>query len=82
MGKSSRHYVSSKPAVWGGGSDEIASTISPPTRYRAEENTYDKTRGAKLYKRGGTMATRVMKRSFTPEIKIVNVRENVWREGL
>jgi len=77
-----RYIVSDKPQLWGGGSNEIASTIVPPTKYRAEENTYEKTKGLKLYKRGGTMATRVVKRSFTPDMKIVNVRENVWREGL
>ena len=82
MAKHGIHRTSNKPQVWAGGSDEVASTIAPPVKYRAPENTYDKTRGAKLYKRGGTMATRVITRSFTPDLKVVNVRENVWREGL
>jgi hypothetical protein len=83
MAKSGRFYVSSKPAKYSPGNAEgIASTISPPTKYRAPDNTYTETKGLKLYKRGGTMATRVIKRSFTPELKVVNVRENVWREGL
>jgi len=83
MPKSGRRYITSnKPALWGGGSSEVASTIAPPTKYRAEDNTYTETRGAKLYKRGGTMATRVISSRFEPEIKVVNVRENVWREGL
>lgn len=75
------YRTSGKPALWAGGS-EVASTIAPPTTYRAPENTYTETRGAKLYKRGGTMATRVVTRSFIPEMKVVDVRENVWREGL
>jgi hypothetical protein len=83
MPKSGRRYItSSKPALWGGGSIDIPSTITPPMKYRAEDNTYTETRGAKLYKRGGTLATRVIKQSFTPDLKVVNVRENVWREGL
>ena len=84
MAKSPRFHVSSKPALWAGGSDEVASTIAPPVKYRAGENKRPtETRGAKLYKkRGGALATRVITRSFTPEMKIVNVRENVWREGL
>jgi hypothetical protein len=75
------YRTSGKPALWAGGS-EVASTIAPPTTYRAPDNTYDNTKGLKLYKRGGTMATRVVTRSFTPDLKVVNVRENVWREGL
>lgn len=83
MAKNARFYVSNKPNGFSGGNpDGIASTIAPPTKYRAPENTYTKTRGAKLYKRGGTMATRVVTRSFVPDLKVVNVRENVWREGL
>jgi hypothetical protein len=83
MPKSGRRYItSSKPALWGGGSSEVASTIAPPVKYRAEENTYTEVGGKKLYKRGGTLATGVVKKRFTPEIKIVNVSENIWREGL
>ena len=82
MAKTPTYRTSNKPQVWAGRSDEVASTITPPVKYRAPENTYESTRGAKLYKRGGTVATRVVKRSFTPELKVVNVRENVWREGL
>lgn len=83
MAKTPTYRTSNKPAVWAGGSDEVASTITPPVKFRAPDNTYESTRGAKLYKRrGSTPATRVVKRSFTPELKVVNVRENVWREGL
>jgi hypothetical protein len=85
MAKTPRYYVSNKPNGFSGGNpDGIASTIAPPVKYRAPENERPtETRGAKLYKkRGGAIATRVITRSFTPEIKIVNVRENVWREGL
>ena len=83
MAKTPRHYVSNKPAVYSGGHPEgVASIIAPPVKYRAPEERPVKTRGAKLYSKGGTLATRVVKRSFTPEVKIVNVRENVWREGL
>ena len=84
MAKHGIYRTSNKPALWAGGSDEIASTIAPPTKYRAGENKRPtETRGAKLYKkRGGALATRVISRSFTPDLKVVNVRENVWREGL
>ena len=84
MAKTPRYYVSNKPNGFSGGNpDGIASTIAPPVKYRAGENTYTETRGAKLYKkRGGALATRVISRSFTPDLKVVNVRENVWREGL
>jgi len=84
MAKSPRHYVSDKPKGFSSGHPEgVASIIAPPTKYRAPANERPKTtRGAKLYKRGGTIATRVITRSFTPEVKVVNVRENVWREGL
>jgi hypothetical protein len=75
------YRTSNKPVVWAGGSD-IASTIAPPINYRAPENTYTEVGGKKLYKRGGTLATRAVTRSFTPDLKVVNVRENVWREGL
>ena len=82
MAKTPTYRTSNKPALWAGGS-EVASTIAPPMKYRAPDNTYETTRGAKLYKkRGGTLATRVVKRSFTPAVKVVNVRDNVWREGL
>lgn len=82
MAKHGIYRTSNKPAVWAGGTEGMASTISPPTKYRAGENTYTETRGAKLYKRGGTMATRVVTRSFLPDLKVVNVSDNVWREGL
>lgn len=82
MGKSSRYIVSSKPALWAGGSDEVASTIAPPTRYRAPENTYTKTRGAKLYKKGGTLATRVIKSRVGVEVKIINEADNENRRTL
>lgn len=83
MAKSGRYYTSNKPQHLARSNAEgVSGIIEPPTRYRAPENTYDKVRGAKLYKKGGTLATRVVKRSFTPEMKVVNVRENVWREGL
>ena len=75
------YRTSNKPALWAGGSD-IASTIAPPTTYRAPDNTYTETKGLKLYKRGGTLATRAITRTFTPELKVVDIRENVWREGL
>ena len=83
MAKHGIYRTSNKPALWAGGSDEIASTITPPVKHRAPDNTYTETRGAKLYKkRGGALATRVISRTFTPDLKVVNVRENVWREGL
>jgi len=83
MAKHGIYRTSNKPQVWAGGNAEnIPSTIVPPTKYRAPENTYTETRGAKLYKRGGTMATRVMTRKAEPTIKIVNIAENTWREGL
>ena len=83
MAKHGIYRTSNKPALWAGGSDEIASTIAPPVKHRAPDNTYTETRGAKLYKkRGGALATRVISRTFTPDLKVVNVRENVWREGL
>lgn len=83
MAKHGIYRTSNKPNGFSGGNPEgIASTIAPPTKYRAPDNTYTETKGLKLYKKGGTMATRVVKRSFTPDLKIVNVRENVWREGL
>lgn len=83
MAKHGIYRTSNKPAVWAGGSD-IASTIAPPVKYRAGENERPaETRGAKLYKkRGGALATRVISTRFVPELKVVNVRENVWREGL
>jgi hypothetical protein len=83
MAKSGRFYTSSKPAEYARSNSEgVSAIIEPPRKYRAPDNTYTTTKGRKLYRKGGTMATRVVKRSFTPEIKIVNVRENVWREGL
>ena len=83
MPKNGIYRTSNKPQVWAGGNAEnIPSTIVPPTKYRAPENTYEKTRGAKLYKRGGTMATRVVKHRITPSVRVINVRENTWREGL
>ena len=83
MAKTPTYRTSNKPAVWAGGSDEVASTIAPPVKYRAPENTYDKTKGLRLHKkRGSTMATRVITRSFTPHVKVVDVATNVWREGL
>jgi hypothetical protein len=76
------YRTSGKPALWAGGS-EVASTIAPPTTYRAPDNTYTETKGKKLYKkRGGALATRVISTSFTPAMKVVNVSDNVWREGL
>ena len=84
MAKSPRHYVSNKPKGFSSGHPEgVASIIAPPTKYRAPANERPtETKGLKLYKKGGTLATRVITRSFTPEVKVVNVRENVWREGL
>jgi hypothetical protein len=77
------YRTSSKPVVWAGGTEGLASTISPPVRYRAGDNTYTETKGKKLYKkRGGALATRVIKTTFIPEMKVVNVSDNVWREGL
>jgi hypothetical protein len=78
------YRTSSKPVVWAGGTEGLASTISPPVRYRAGDNALpETTKGRKLYKkRGGALATRVISRSFTPEMKVVNVSDNVWREGL
>jgi hypothetical protein len=83
MAKHGIYRTSNKPQVWAGGNPEnIPSTIAPPMKYRAPENTYTETRGAKLYKRGGTMATRVIKTTAPITIKIVNIAENTWREGL
>jgi hypothetical protein len=81
MAKHGIYRTSNKPALWAGGS-EVASTIAPPVKYRAPENTYTETKGLKLYKKGGTLASRVVKTTFIPELKVVNVRDNVWREGL
>lgn len=82
MAKTSRYITSNKPALWGGGSDEVASTIAPPTRYRAPGNTYTEVRGTKLYKRGGTLATRVIKSRVQPEIRVINEADNEWRNSL
>ena len=83
MAKHGIYRTSNKPQVWAGGNAEnIPSTICPPTKYRAPENSYDSTKGRKLYKRGGTMATRVISTKAPLTIKIVNVAENTWREGL
>ena len=60
---------------------EIASTIVAPRVDRAQGNTYTETRGAKLYKRGGTMATRVVVRTFQPSVKIVNTARNAVTNG-
>jgi len=83
MAKTPRFHVSGKPAKYSPGNAEgVASIISPPTRHRAPDNTYTETKGAKLYKkRGGALATRVITRSLAPEIRVVNIRENVWRNG-
>lgn len=83
MAKSGRYYESTKPKHLARSNAEgVSAIIEPPRKYRAPDNTYESVGGAKLYKKGGTLATRVVKRSFTPEMKIVNIRENVWREGL
>ena len=78
------YRTSNKPQLWAGGNAEnIPSTICPPMTYRAPDNTYTETKGKKLYKkRGGALATRVISTSFTPAMKVVNVSDNVWREGL
>jgi hypothetical protein len=83
MAKTARYYSSGKPAYLSRSNSEgISAIIEPPRKYRAGDNTYTETKGLKLYKKGGTLATPVVKRSFTPDLKVVNVRENVWREGL
>jgi hypothetical protein len=83
MAKHGIYRTSNKPAHLARGNAEgVSGIIAPPVKYRAGDNTYTETKGLKLYKKGGTLATRVIKQSFTPELKVVNVRENVWREGL
>jgi hypothetical protein len=82
MGKTSRYIVSSKPAVWAGGSSEVASTIAPPVKFRAPENTYTEVRGAKLYKKGGTLATRVIKSRAPIDIRVIKEADNEWRRTL
>lgn len=60
MAKVRSYIVSSRPRM-ATGSNEVASTIAPPTKWRAPEDELpSETRGRKLYKRGGTMATRVI----------------------
>ena len=60
MAKVRSYIVSSRPRV-ATGSNEVASTIVPPQKWRAPEDAPpSETRGKKLYKRGGTLASRVI----------------------
>ena len=63
---SKRYITSSKPRVWGGTSSEHSSIVITPAQYRAPIELPKATAsGAKLYAKGGTLATRVITRKIT-----------------
>lgn len=63
---SKRYVTSSKPKLWGGTSTEHSSIVVTPTVYRAPVELPKATAdGRKLYRKGGTLATRVITRQTT-----------------
>jgi hypothetical protein len=62
------YYSSGKPALWGGTSKEHSSIVVTPPKYRAPIELPKDVRGVKLYNRGGTLATRVVRRSIPDTI--------------
>lgn len=60
---SKSYYSSGRPKVWGGTSTEHSSIVVAPRKYRASIDLPKATaNGTKLYRKGGTLATRVIVR--------------------